>query len=192
MGNVVRKEVYIGREKTGSKEYVTITDVETGDLIDGFWRVRRTQKQMEHAHKIRARFIKLYEKNWTDIVRRKRLDPYDTGIFVMLTCFMDWESNYLVHPDTRHNLSCSELADLLGVSRTHLHECLERLNAKGLVAIVKRGTGAPNHYLLNTNVVFKGSKIKDINEHQVFEKCAYEPAERIKYRERDDQAREAR
>ncbi len=185
MGNVRQRQVLIGHERVGTKEYVTITDSETGEIIDGFWRERREKPSGRPPERQRVRFFKVYEKNWADIIDKKKLTFQEVGVFMTLLRFIDWESNFLVHPKTGKNLSGREIAELLGVDKNRMNDYLNRLNDKGLLAIIKRGRGAPNHYILNTNVVFKGNMIREINEHNVFDSCAYEPVVRIKYKERE-------
>lgn len=183
MDKAQRKDVIISSERVGNKEHVYITDSETGEVIDDYWQNRsrapigRPKQKPKGAH-----FSKLYMTNLRDIVRRKNLTPYEAGVFFMCISFMGWESNFLVHPDTGKNLSCNELAKLTGVNREQMSRTLDKLTAKGLIATVKNGNGMSNNYMLNSNVVFWGQKIKDKNEHDVFGKgCPYKPPVKIKY-----------
>ncbi len=100
-----------------------------------------------------------------------------------LLSFLDWQSPYIVHPDTRQNLSCSGIAKLLSTDRKHIESILDRLCEKGMIAKVNRGIGCSCHYMLNSNVVHFGKNMKDINDAKVFNNCAYEPVVNVKYRE---------
>jgi hypothetical protein len=105
-------------------------------------------------------------------------------VLMSLMRFLDWESNYLVHPRTGKNLSINEMAALLKTDRTALTEKLDKLQEKGLVAAVKTGKGYPSHYIINSHIMFKGNKIKDLNDHERFNKdCPYNPPVAVKYNE---------
>ncbi len=186
MSGIQKKEVIISTEQVGANERIHITDAETGEIIDQFWRERRSGLSGRPSEKKkRPHFMKLYRTNWRDIVKKKRLHPYEAGVFFMCLAFVGWESNFLIHPKTGKNLSCSGLAELIGVHRNQLQPTMESLNRKGLVAVVKTGHGQANHYLLNSNVVFWGSHVKDTSEHDIFgQDCPYSPPVELKYHER--------
>lgn len=130
-------------------------------------------------------FYKLYRTNWQEVVKKKHLTPYEVGVFFMLLSFVGWESNFLIHPKTGANLNCSQLSILTGIDRSTLTNTLDKLNRKGFIAVVKCGDGNSNHYLLNSNLVFWGSQIKDVSEHSRFIKdCPYKPTVELKYKER--------
>jgi DNA-binding transcriptional regulator GbsR (MarR family) len=81
-------------------------------------------------------------------------------------------------------MSESEIAVILQLSRSQLHETIQALVDKGLMAKVNKGNGRESHFMLNTNVCFNGNVIRDINDHNVFTKdCAYKPVVEIKYRQ---------
>lgn len=131
-------------------------------------------------------FYKLYKTNWNEVVKKKHLTPYETGVFFMLLSYVGWESNFLVHPKTGVNLNCSQLSTMLNIARSQLDETLKTLNRKGFIAVVKCGDGGANHYMLNSNVVFWGSKIKDESEHYRFiHDCSLELPIELKYQERE-------
>lgn len=187
--SVVKKEVLIGSEKTPNKEFITITDIETGEILDQYWRERRkTPSGRPPGNEGKQpNFYRVYCTNWADIIDKKKLSFAEIGVLMSLMRFVDWESNFLVHPYTRKNLSLQEIANLLKAERKNLIVHMESLHKKGLIAVLKcGGNGFPNHYILNTNVLFKGNKIKDINEHKRFtQDCAYEPPIKVKYKERE-------
>jgi len=186
--SVTKKEVLVGSEKTPNKEFITITDIETGEILDQFWRERRKKPSGRPPDGGKQpNFYRVYCTNWADVIDRKRLTFSEIGVLMSLMRFVDWESNFLIHPITRQNLSCQEIAKLLNTERNRLNEHMEVLHKKGLLAIVKcGGNGFPNHYILNTNILFKGNRIKDVNEHKRFIKdCAYEPPVKVKYKERE-------
>lgn len=173
-GNVEKREVFVSREKAGTKEHVVITDVETGEIIDQFWTERRKKpsgRPPKKEYNLYS-FYKVYEINWKSLinrmVKRKGLSFNEIGFFVCLFVFLDYESNFLVNPKTKKNLSGREIAEHLGVDHKFANEMLNRLREKGLLAVVATGKGNPNHYILNTNVVFKGNKIRNISEHDRF------------------------
>jgi len=180
--------VIIEHERTNANEFVRIVDAETGEVIDQFWRERRSKPSGRPPGGRKPHFMKVYAANWRQIVKEKRLTPVETGVLFMCLAFVGWESNFLVHPKTRKNLGCSELADLIGYSRQGLQPILESLTRKGLIATVKTGDGRANNYILNSHVVFWGNRIGDLSEHEVFnsEACGYVPAVRVMYRERNE------
>lgn len=179
-----RREVVITSEWTGDDEHVFITDVESGELIKHYWRKAMDRLPGRPKGGKKPHFLKLYHTNLQDIVRRKHLKPYMAGVFFMAMAFVGWESNFLVHPDTGKNLTCSSLAKLIGINPDVLRGTLEQLNEKGLISIVKNGNGYSNNYMLNSNVVFWGQKIKDKSEHDAFSACNYKPPVKLKYEER--------
>lgn len=181
-----RREVLITSERIGSNEHIFITDADTGEVIKDYWQMTRDSlpaKKPPPGGK-RPHFTKLYMTNLQDIVRKKRLTPYEAGVFFMCIAFVGWESNFLVHPDNGKNLTCGSLSKLTGVNQEQLRRTLDALNVKGIVSIVKNGNGYANQYMLNSNIVFWGQKIKDASEHDVFRDCAYDPPVKLKYDER--------
>jgi len=166
------------------KVYREIIDSDTGETIKGYWIAELDNLPGRPQGGKRAHFLKLYTTNWQDIVSHKRLTPYEAGVFAMLLAYVDWQSPYIVHPKTNKNMSESEIAVILQLSRSQLHETIQSLVDKGLMAKVNKGNGRESHFMLNTNVCFNGNVIRDINDHNVFTKdCAYKPVVEIKYRQ---------
>lgn len=182
------KEVVFTSEIVGDNEHVFMTDPDTGELIKDYWRLTRDNLPKKAPPKGKnPHFKKLYATNLQDIVRKKKLAPYEAGVFFMCIAFVGWESNFLVHPDTNKNLTCGDLSQLTGINQEQLRRTLESLNGKGMISIVKNGKGTASQYMLNSNVVFWGQKMKDISEHDVFRDCAYEAPVKIQYMEREKQ-----
>jgi len=169
---------------TDGKIFRKIIDKNTGEVVKEYW-INETDKPIGRPPDgKKAHFFKLYATNWRDIVLNKRLTPYEAGVFSMLMAFLDWQSPYIVHPKTKRNMSESEIANELKISRSQLHDTIQSLVDKGLVAKVNKGIGRECHFMLNTNVCFNGNAIRDKNDHNVFLKdCAYKPPVTIKYRE---------
>ena len=187
----VRRETFdrktrIVIEHHGTKRFVRVIDIETGEVLSQHWDEQRkapSGRPPDSAKK--PHFYRVYCTNWADLIDKKRLTFVEVGVLMSLLRFTDWESNFLVHPRTGKNLSASEIAGLLKTDRAGLMKHLEALHRKGLLAIVKcGGNGYANHYILNSHVVFKGSRMKDLNEHERFSKdCPYEPPLRVRYKE---------
>jgi len=183
-----RKEVIFTSEMVGDNEHIFVTEPDTGELIKDYWRLSRDNLPKRPAPKTKnPHFKKLYATNLQDIIRKKKLTPYEAGVFLMCIAFVGWESNFLVHPDTNNNLTCGDLSKLTGINQEQLRRTLEDLNAKGMVSIVKNGKGVASQYMLNSNIVFWGQKMKDVSEHDVFRDCTYEPPVKVQYKEREKQ-----
>jgi len=182
------RHVRIVKEFHGNSVFIRIIDKETGEVLSEKWEVGMKAKPGRPPVKEgrRPHFYRVYCTNWADIIDKKRLSFVEIGVLMSLMRFVDWESNFLVHPVTGKNLNLSELAKLLKTSDSHLPEHINSLHKKGLLSIVKRGgNGYPNHYILNSHILFKGNKIKDLNEHEIFNRdCPYEPPVKIKYKEK--------
>lgn len=168
---------------SAGKRRKIIKDKQTGEVIKEYWEEDRNKPSGRPTGRS-AYFFKLYKTNWQDIVFERRMTPYEAGIFSFLIALVGWQTPYIVHPDTGENLNESEIAEFLGVSRSQLHDTIQSLVDKGFVAKVNKGNGRPNNYMLNTNIVFNGKTIKDLNDHFVFIKdCSYKPKIEIKYRQ---------
>jgi hypothetical protein len=182
------RRVRIVKETHGAKELTRIIDLETGEIINEYWNSRTKSPLGRPAGSTGKgpHFYRVYCSNWADIIDKKRLSFIEIGVLMSLMRFVDWESNFLVHPVTGKNLNASELAKLLKTSDSHLPTYLDALHKKGLLSVVKcGGNGYPNHYILNSHILFKGNKMKDLNEHERFNKdCPYQPPATVKYRER--------
>lgn len=178
-----RKDVIVQREQRGAKEHVRIIETETGELLASYWEETRAKPTGKPPGGRDAEFMRLYRTNWVDIARNKRLTPHDAGVFMFLCGFVKWESNFLVHPDNGENLTISSIAQLLGIDRSNISDCVNRLNRAGFVAILKRGDGRENNILINSNVAFFGKYLKDMSEHATFDNVEYKPAVRIRYKE---------
>ena len=126
-------------------------------------------------------FIKLYRTNIIEVITSKKLSMTERGVFLSLLIFVDWQSNFLVHPTTKRVLNDSSISSLIGYDRSALADVVKRLNDKGLIIILKNGNGRGNSYMINTNLVFNGRRIKDVNEHKAFENVAYKPKINVKY-----------
>lgn len=143
--------------------------------------VVKTKRIRHRPNKVH--FFMVYRTNWMDLILKNKLNITEVGMLGSLMTFIDWQSNFLVHPKTKMLLNESTLADLLNCSRGCIRRHITTLNEKGLVAIVKAGSGSPNKYILNSNIAFYGRKIKDINEHLIFNDVEYVPKTEIKYEE---------
>lgn len=175
----------------GNKRY--ILDEETGEVLHEHTKTELWLQSGESAIKVKPgrkrdkanspEFIKLYRTNIIDIITAKKLSMVERGVFLSMLIFIDWQSNYLVHPETKKVLNDSSLSRLIGYDRKALAEAAKSLNDKGLIIILKNGTGRGNSYMVNTNVVFNGRKIKDINEHKAFDNLSYTPRIKVKYHE---------
>lgn len=144
-------------------------------------------------------FLKLYKDNILDILKEKRIKdidlltgntvrrkitPYEAGIFLMLISVVNWQSPYLVHPETNVLMNENNIADYFELNRPQLHKTLKVLNDSGLISIVNNGKGRPNHYLVNANIAFNGRTVNDIKHLDNFgEACEYQPPSIIKYKE---------
>ena len=170
------------REPTRTGEvHVTVVDDSTGEILYDFWE-RKTGKPTGRMAARGCDFIKLYRTNVIDMIKRKKLDFKEAGLLYMLSALCGWKTPYIVHPDTRENMSCSDLSRLLGKDRKHLWEDLEKLCQKGCISKVFRGDGVPCHYMMNTNLAFFGNTIDDPNHLDTFRDCNYEPAVEVRYR----------
>lgn len=182
---VEEKSVVVSSERVKGKEFISIVDKDTGEIIDQYWHNRSNSPNRGYTGR-KPEFYKVYRTNWQDIIMKKRLTLNEVGFLMSVMAFAGWESNFLVHPKTGVNLSCRDIAELLHMTAEEVSDYMERLTSKGLIAVVKCGQGYPNHYIINTNVLFRGSKMKDLNEHNRFtQDCPYAAPVEIKYKQRD-------
>lgn len=185
MKNAEKKEVVIGYERTGNSTLRVITDIETGEIIDQTW-IHETKGKPGRKQNQGAYFIKLYKTNLMQIAsekaKEKKLDLNEAGLFFMLLSISGWQTPYVVHPETKKNMSCSAIANFLELDRKNIHNLLERLISKGMISKVVNGNGRANHYMINPNVAFWGKTIDDTNHLDVFKDGSYEPEIYIKYR----------
>lgn len=177
----------IKQKPCGSGVETDVYDAETGERYAGDWKgtLKRRPGRRNGFDVNKPEFFRIYCANWADIVDKKRLSFVESGVFMSLLRFVDWRSNWLIHPKSRRNLNATEIAQLLGADRTTMSEHLKRLHDKGMLAAVSTGKGNENHYLLNSHVVFKGKRIMNLNEHDRFCKdtSAYQPVKPIRYTE---------
>lgn len=133
-----------------------------------------------------AYFVKLYKTNLIQIAsekaKEKKLDLNEAGLFFMLISISGWQTPYIMHPETNKLMSCSAIADFLGLSRKNTFNLIERLISKGMISKVYNGNGRANHYMINPNVAFWGKTIDDTGHMDVFKDCSYEPEIYINYR----------
>lgn len=186
MKRIQERTVIIGVEKTGKSKYQTITDKETGEVIGENWITSNNKKPGRPKGKD-AYFIKLYRSNLVDIVNKRKLDLNEAGLLFMLLAYIGWQTPYIINPATKNNMNASEIANQLKLDRSHCADLLDRLVSKGVLSKINRGSGKPNHYMINTNISFYGKTIDDINHVDVFKNCAYEPKLKIKYTQTPEQ-----
>ena len=181
----VKKEVIVDYKKSGNTIHQVITDAETGEVLDQKWITDNKGKPGKKENR-GAYFVKLYKTNLIQIVSRKakekKLDLNEAGLLFMLLALTGWQTPYIVHPETKKNMSCSEIADFLHLDRKNVGNLLDRLVNKGMVSKVVNGNGRANNYMINTNVAFWGKTINDTNHLDVFKNCPYIPDVTIKYR----------
>lgn len=181
----VKKEVIVDYKKSGSTTHQVITDAETGEVLDQKWITDNKGKPGKKENG-GAYFVKLYKTNLIQIVsqksKEKKLDLNEAGLLFMLLALTGWQTPYIVHPETKKNMSCSEIADFLHLDRKNVGNLLDRLVNKGMVSKVVNGNGRANNYMINTNVAFWGKTINDTNHLDVFKNCPYIPDVTIKYR----------
>src|SRR4051812_2652074 len=92
----------------------------TGEIV-------KTEKAVFITHSDRQgniNFIKLYRDNIIDVIRKKNLSSGALGVLFICITFVDWQSNFLVHPDTKIPLSISGIGELTGITRKTLSEKL--------------------------------------------------------------------
>ncbi len=185
MKNVKEKKVIIGLEHSGSSTFRTITDAETGEIIDQSW-INKTNSKPGRRVNEGAYFVKLYKTNLmkivTEKIKERKLDLDEAGLFFMLLAISGWQTPYIKNPDTDELMGCSEIANFLGRDRKNIHNLLERLVSKGLIAKTYNGNGRANCYLINTNIAFYGKTIDDLGHLDVFKTCPLEPKNYINYR----------
>lgn len=181
--SVEQHNVTISREPHGNRDHVRILDAGTGDVMASYWEERRSKPTGRPPGGKEARFVRLYQSNWVDIVREKRLSLTELGLLTALLAFVGWESNFLVNPDTGKNASVSDVSRLLGMDRSRVHEGLVALNKKGFIALLKLGDGRDNHVLFNSNVGLFGKRLKDKAEHDAFSDVPYKPKVVINHKE---------
>lgn len=174
------KKVFISNERAGNSTFQTISDFETGEVYNEKWLVDY-HKQPGRRHS-GAYFIKLYRTNLMQIAKEKKLDLNEAGLLFMLLSVLGWQTPYIVNPETKKNMSCSDIADYLSLDRKYVGTLLDRLVDKGMISKVVNGKGRANSYMINTNVAFWGKTIDDTNHLDVFNNCEYEPDLVIKYR----------
>ncbi len=190
--NVEKKEVIIGYEKTNNSTFRVIADAETGEIIDESW-ITVNKGKPGIRKNTGAHFVKLYKTNLIQLAseiikdektgsRKKRLDLNEAGLFFMLISISGWQTPYIMHPETNKLMSCSAIADFLGLSRKNTFNLIERLISKGMISKVYNGNGRANHYMINPNIAFWGKTIDDTGHMDVFKDCPYEPEVYIKYR----------
>jgi len=181
----VKKEVIVDYKKSGNTIHQVITDAETGEVLDQKWTTDNKGKPGKKENR-GAYFVKLYKTNLIQIVsqkaKEKKLDLNEAGLLFMLLALTGWQTPYIVHPETKKNMSCSEIADFLHLDRKNVGNLLDRLVNKGMVSKVVNGNGRANNYMINTNVAFWGKTINDTNHLDVFKNCPYIPDVTIKYR----------
>ena len=181
----VKKEVIVDYKKSGNTIHQVITDAETGEVLDQKWITDNKGKPGKKENR-GAYFVKLYKTNLIQIVsqkaKEKKLDLNEAGLLFMLLALAGWQTPYIVHPETKKNMSCSEIADFLHLDRKNVGNLLDRLVNKGMVSKVVNGNGRANNYMINTNVAFWGKTINDTNHLDVFKNCPYIPDVTIKYR----------
>lgn len=129
-------------------------------------------------------FFRVYRTNWMDLILKKRLTFNEIGVLMAMMTFLDWESNYLVHPKTKEVLSTNKLAELLKTDRKRLDQTIQSLKQKGLVAVTDNGNGRAKKYQLNSHIMFFGEQFRDINDHKVFDDAPYKPLIYKRYRQR--------
>jgi len=177
-------EVFMHEEHTNTgKIHKAIVNKDTGEIIKDWW-VEEKDTPTGRPPGKKAYFLKTYRSNWLDIAVNKRLTPYEAGIFSMISAFLDWQSPHLVHPKTGKNLNESEISQLLKIDRAQVNKTMQALCQKGFIKKISGGNGRANHFIMNTNIVFYGSTIKDINDHKTFTKdCSYDPVLKMKYQQ---------
>jgi len=186
--NSEKREVIISHERANNSILRVITDIETGEIIDQTW-IHETKSKPGRKENV-AHFIKLYKTNLMQLVtekaKEKKLDLNEAGLFFMLLAISGWQTPYIVNPISKKNMSCSAIADYLGLDRKNVANLLERLIAKGMISKVVNGNGRANHYMINPNIAFWGKTIDDLNHLDVFKDCPFKPKVYIKYKKTPD------
>ena len=188
----VRKmEAIVTEEYTDDgRKFITVRDPnsESDEPIAQQWVVRQSRPSGRPPAKSNQSFKKLYDVNFDYLVDSGILTNNEMGVFAKLMRFVDWESSYLVHPQTGSNMTMSQLAKWLRMSPNEMMDYMNRLNSKGLITIAKRGgNGYANHFIFNNQILHRGSKIKDIRQVDHFlGECPFDAPKKVRYKERDD------
>ncbi|MFX4303010.1 hypothetical protein ACOJUR_12260 [Alicyclobacillus tolerans] len=188
VGNVRKRHVIESVERAGNSEFHTLRDADTDEVIDQFWMRRQSKPSGRPAPRQKNSFKKVYDANFDYLVDKGILSNAEFGVFMKLMRFLDWESNYLIHPINGSNMTGSQIAKWINMDTHDLLEYMNRLNAKGLIMIVKRGgNGYANHYIYNVDIAFRGNKIKDIRQVDHFRgECPFHSPKKVKYKPRID------
>ena len=171
------------KQKEKQKEKREANHTEYKDYLKDYWvknnkdlKVKRLSARLEDP--LKTNLIQIVSQK----AKEKKLDLNEAGLLFMLLALTGWQTPYIVHPETKKNMSCSEIADFLHLDRKNVGNLLDRLVNKGMVSKVVNGNGRANNYMINTNVAFWGKTINDTNHLDVFKNCPYIPDVTIKYR----------
>ncbi|MDY3987780.1 MAG: winged helix-turn-helix transcriptional regulator [Massilioclostridium sp.] len=178
-----KMSIVVTKERTGSgRSHIIMSDANTGEVVHDYWETQHSNAPFKEPSNSQCNFIKLYRTNLTDIVKKKKLDLNEAGLFMLILSMSGWQTPYIQDPETKRNASLSDIARFTGYSRSHISVIMERLCKKGIIAKVNRGEGKACHFMINTNISFFGKTIDDIRHTDTFTDCAYEQAVTVKYR----------
>ena len=62
--NVKQRNVIVSSAKAGSKEFFTITDIETGEILSQYWQQTKSGEYRPPPNGKQPNFYKVYATNW--------------------------------------------------------------------------------------------------------------------------------
>jgi hypothetical protein len=180
---VKKKDVLISTEQGNNGNYITITDAETGEVINRFWQGQYKGPPGRKKEKTKQpQFARIWMPNLLKVVLEKGLTTLEKALLFDLIAFLDWQSTMLVHPENGRPINESQIATLLSYSRPTVHDALISLNEKGIIGKFNAGKGLPNKYHMNPNLMFYGQRMNDRLDIERFNSdCAFSPVVRVQY-----------
>jgi hypothetical protein len=169
-------------ERGANRDFVQLVDKNTGEVLESYWKEKRGKPSGRPPGK-QPGFFRLWRTNWRNIGGVRKLRFYDAGVFFHLVQYLGWQTPWLVDGKTGRNLSETDIADLLELDVSNCRKVLKRLCDAGLLSISNNGQGRPIGVRLNPHLVFYGKLVKDLADVAEFDKSAWQPPIKIRFRE---------
>ena len=114
----------------------TFTSQKTGKSVD----VVFVPRPVDTTRKAKAKYVMVFDRV-SEAFREGFIDFDEYSILNFCISLLDWEYEFVVHPESGQNLNVKELSALMRKDEDYVRKNINSLKGKGFVVLVKEGKG---------------------------------------------------
>lgn len=110
-------------------------------------------------------YVCVYQTNMRYVIEKMNLSRDEKVTLMTIMPYVDWQSNFIVDPETDTPMNGREIARKTGENKDLIARGLAGLKRKGIVAAIESGSSREKNYVMNTSLFWKGRRITQHYHH---------------------------